>query len=335
MSQHRFLRVFAFREIRMQGISLLFGIPGCRNAENVPTPILSGFHVSRNLGARDISAPWKSRLPKYRNVLGVRSFRFHDSGNRDARVPLLCLSNSRLPKYRNALALILSGFVIRGIMMQGSRSSVFRIPGCQNTEMFGAHSFGISRFGESRCKDPAPLSFGFPVAEIPKCQNAENSRRLINGSQCPPALRSDLFPTTDLLATPLDPTARGISRLSSRVLHRPFRSSRSSLLDLHSVKVCAPTSNRTVCGILHRDPTLDDVLPPELLLTSDLEDFLSLRRLGLRSFQGMSSWISITLSEALSLLSFALCRPRIPMHSLHLRDSDSSDPRGFSQRDSS
>jgi len=40
-------------------------------------------------------------------------------------------------------------------------------------------------------------------------------------------------------------------------------------------------------------------------------------------------------SETLFLLIFALCRPRIPMHSLRLRDFDNSDPRGFSQRDSS
>jgi hypothetical protein len=59
-----------------------------------------------------------------------------------------------------------------------------------------------------------------------------------------------------------------------------------------------------VCGDFHRDPTLDDVLPPELLLDFDLGDFLSLRRLGLRSSQGMGSWIPITLSEVLFLLSF-------------------------------
>jgi hypothetical protein len=90
-----------------------------------------------------------------------------------------------------------------------------------------------------------------------------------------------------------------------------------------------------VCGILHHDPTLDDILPPELLLTSDLENFLSLQRLGLCFFQGMSSWISITLSEALSLLSFVWFRLQFPMHSLHLRDFDNSYPWYFSQRNSS
>jgi hypothetical protein len=49
-------------------------------------------------------------------------------------------------------------------------------------------------------------------------------------------------------------------------------------------------------GILHRDPTLDSVLPPEILLASDLEDFLGLRRLDLHFFLGDGSfWVSIML----------------------------------------
>jgi hypothetical protein len=43
----------------------------------------------------------------------------------------------------------------------------------------------------------------------------------------------------------------------------------------------------------------------------------------------MSSWISITLSEVLSLLSFVWFRLRSPAHSLRLRDFDSSDSRCF------
>jgi hypothetical protein len=110
MSQHLFLRVFAFREIRMQGISLLLGIPGCRNAKmsqclffrvfmfheiwvqgislllgipvaemmKCPSAYSFRFSISRNLGARDISSPWNPRLPKCRNAempkcLGIRS----------------------------------------------------------------------------------------------------------------------------------------------------------------------------------------------------------------------------------------------------------------------
>jgi hypothetical protein len=160
--------------------------------------------------------------------------------------------------------------------MQGSCSSVFRTPGFQNTEppkCLGIHSFEVSRFMESQCKGPAPLSFKSPVAEIPKCQNDGSSRHLINDSQCPPYLQSDLFPITDLLATPLDPTNCGILRLSSRVLHRSFRSSRSPLLDLHSVKVCAPTLNQTIHRILYSYPTLDGVPPLEILLTLDLDIF--------------------------------------------------------------
>jgi len=78
----------------------------------------------------------------------------------------------------------------------------------------------------------------------------------------------------------------GFWHFSSRTLHHLFRSSRSPLLDLWNVKACAPTSNQTICGILHRDPMLDDVLSPKLLFASNLEDFLSLRRLGLRFFLG-------------------------------------------------
>jgi hypothetical protein len=119
-------------------------------------------------------------------------------------------------------------------------------------------------------------------------------------------------PGPDLLATPLDPMAWWYFADSPR----EFSTVHSDLRDLPSwiyavlKPVLLPQIGRSA-GFFHRDPMLDDVLPPELLLTSDLEDFLSLRRLGLRSFQGMSSWISITLSEVLSLLSFVWFRLRI------------------------
>jgi hypothetical protein len=231
----------------MQGShSSVFRIPGCRNTEMSLALVLSGFH---------------------------------DSGNRDARVPLLCLSGSQ----------------------------VAEIPKC-----LGARSFRISRFRESRCKDPAPLSFEFPVAEIPKCRNAEiealdqwlTTPSILYGQISSPPLTSSQLHFIQRLAVFRD-SPQEFSTVRSDLRDLLSR-------DLHSVKVCASPSNRTVCGIFHHDPTLDDVLPPELLLTSDLEYFLSLRRLGLRSFQGMSSWISITLSEALSLLSFVLFRPRFP-----------------------
>jgi len=160
--------------------------------------------------------------------------------NQNVRVPLLYLSYSWLLKYQNSLALILSGF-----HDSGNRDA--RIP-----------------------------LLCLSCSRLLKYRNAENSRRLINGSQRPPALQLYLFPTTNLLATPLDPTTCGISRLPSRVLHRPFRSSRSPLGDLHSVKVNASPSNRVIYGLFHCDPMLDDILPPELLLTLELEDLLSL-----------------------------------------------------------
>jgi hypothetical protein len=79
-------------------------------------------------------------------------------------------------------------------------------------------------------------------------------------------------------------------------------------------------SNRMICGVFHHNLTLNNVLPPQLLLDFDLEDFISLWRLDLHSFQGMGSWIPITLSEVLFLLSSVWFRCQSPMHSLRLRD---------------
>jgi hypothetical protein len=77
-------------------------LPKCRN---VPAPIPSGFHVSRNQGARDISAPWNPRLPKCRNVPApiLSGFHFTKSGCKG----YLCSLESpvaEMPKCRNALA---------------------------------------------------------------------------------------------------------------------------------------------------------------------------------------------------------------------------------------
>jgi len=63
----------------------------------------------------------------------------------------------------------------------------------------------------------------------PGCQNVESLRRLINNSQCPPDLLSDLFLVTNLLATPLDPMTYGVSRSSSKL-----STARSDLQDLPS-----------------------------------------------------------------------------------------------------
>jgi hypothetical protein len=122
--------------------------------------------------------------------------------------------------------------------------------------------FTISRFGILKDK-----SLCLSNSRYPKCRNGHRETLAAN-----------------LLAAPLDPTPAGFRCSSSRILHRPFRSLNSPHLDLRSIKVCAPSSNRTIHGNFHSDPTLDDVLPPEILLDSDLEYFLSLRRLSLRSF---------------------------------------------------
>jgi hypothetical protein len=127
------------------------------------------------------------------------------------------------------------------------------------------------------------LSFQLAVLEIPKWINGPDLL-MINGHYSSRALgvKKSSPLTSSQLHLMQQPT--GFCRFSSRTLHRPSRSPGSPLLDLHNVKVCAPSSNRTVRGIFHHDPMLDDVLPLELLLTSDLENFLSFRRLGLHLF---------------------------------------------------
>jgi hypothetical protein len=143
------------------------------------------------------------------------------------------------------------------------------------------------------------LSFQLAVPEIPKWTNGPDLL-VINGHYSSRALGIKKPSPLTSSQLHLIQWPAGFRRFSSRTLHHPSRSPGSPLLDLRSVKVCAPSSNRMVHGIFHHDPTLDDVLPPELLLASDLENFLSLRRLGLHLFQGMSSWISITLPKCYS-----------------------------------
>jgi hypothetical protein len=136
-----------------------------------------------------------------------------------------------------------------------------------------SHYFSISRFGvfgeKDLCRIPVPwnsrLSKYLNVKALKRQNALVFDRRLTIVLEI---YSLDIFLVADLLANPLDPMIGGILRPSSRVLHHPFRSLRSPLLDLCSIKSCTSPSNRIVYRIFRHDPMLDGVLPPELLLTS-------------------------------------------------------------------
>jgi len=144
----------------------------------------------------------------------------------------------------------------------------------------GSRQIMISRFGFER---QGSLSFQLTVPEIKKWTNGLDLFE-IDGHYSSWAL--DVKNPSPLTSSQLHLIQHlaGFRHFSSRDLHRPLRSSRSPFPNLRSVKACASPSDQTVYGIFHRDPTLDGLLPPEILLTSDLEDFLGLKRLSLRSF---------------------------------------------------
>jgi hypothetical protein len=81
---------------------------------------------------------------------------------------------------------------------------------------------------------------------------------------------------------------------------------------------------------------VDSAPPPDIFNLSDLEEFSKSPKVS--TFAPPGKWVlgsSITLPGVLFLLSFSWYRLRFPAHSLHLRDLDNSDPRDFSQRNSS
>jgi hypothetical protein len=192
------------------------------NASTGSSLSLSGLRVSR---FRESGLPSSrllaSRVPGTRNAEMMTHDNmppnFHDSGNREVSVlpSVLCLSKSWFTKCRTGLAFALSGFMIRGIVMQGSFLSPFEplvaeMPKWKNAEIMPVLSgFHVSRNQDahgmslllrtsgskrdfilrdfSRNLDtkgiPAPWSLWSPKSRNAQMPKRRNVWRSINGSQ--------------------------------------------------------------------------------------------------------------------------------------------------------
>jgi hypothetical protein len=127
--------------------------------------VISRFHDSGNHNARVLLlCLLNPRLPKCQNVLVFILLGFRDLGNHDASVPLLCLSNPQLPKCQNVLAFVLSGFHDARVPLLCLSNP--RLVKCQNVL-----AFFLSGFHNSGNHDARVLLLCLLNPQFLKCQN--------------------------------------------------------------------------------------------------------------------------------------------------------------------